>query len=86
MAEAKASADTVQIGILVDVPNFGASLDSTILPTFDLVINEFREAGILDRPVEIVVRVVEGLSNGSFRNVRNAFYELVEEGCLIIGP
>lgn len=84
---AKSSADTVRMGILVDVPNFGSSLEGVILPTFELAIDEYRAAGIIDRPIEIVVRVVHGLSKGSFRNVRDAFHELVEEGCLIIyGP
>jgi ABC-type branched-subunit amino acid transport system substrate-binding protein len=52
-----------------------------------LVAEEFLAAGKLDRPVEIVVRHVNGLPRGSFKNVRDAFYELVEEDCLVIfGP
>ena len=45
------------------------------------------ERGILERPVEFVVRAVQGLPNGSFRAVRDAFYELLAEDALVIfGP
>ena len=38
-------------------------------------------------PVELVVRAVQGLPKGSFRNVRNAFHELVDEDVQVIfGP
>jgi ABC-type branched-subunit amino acid transport system substrate-binding protein len=61
--------------------------DATILPTFELVVDEFTERGLLDRPVEFVIRSIQGLPGGSFRAVRDAFHELVDEGCLVIfGP
>jgi ABC-type branched-subunit amino acid transport system substrate-binding protein len=42
---------------------------------------------VLDRPIELVVRAVHGLPSGSFRAVRDAFFELVDEDCLVIfGP
>ena len=42
---------------------------------------------ILDRPVEIVFREVEGLPKGSAKAVIDAYGELVEEGCLaVFGP
>ena len=49
--------------------------------------DEYVEQGILERPVEFVVRAVQGLPNGSFRAVRDAFFELIEQDSLVIfGP
>ncbi len=45
------------------------------------------EQGLIDRPVEIVYREVEGLPKGSVKVVIDAYGELVDEGCLaIFGP
>ena len=42
---------------------------------------------IIDRPVEIVYREVEGLPKGTVKAVIDGYGELVEEGCLaIFGP
>jgi len=52
-----------------------------------LAFEEAQAAGIIDRPVEIVTRAVEGLPFHSFARVRAAYQELVDEGCLVIlGP
>jgi ABC-type branched-subunit amino acid transport system substrate-binding protein len=77
-----------RIGFLVDTardPDHPYSPD--MLPIFEMVAEEYTAQGLLDRPVEFVVRAVEGLPRGTFRAVRDAFYELVEEDCLaIFGP
>jgi ABC-type branched-subunit amino acid transport system substrate-binding protein len=77
-----------RIGFLVDTardPEQPYTPD--MLPIFQMVADEYTERGLLDRPVEFVVRAVEGLPRGTFRAVRDAFYELVEEDCLaIFGP
>jgi branched-chain amino acid transport system substrate-binding protein len=77
-----------RIGFLVDTardPEHPYSPD--MLPIFDMVAEEYTAQGLLDRPVEFVVRAVEGLPSGTFRAARDAFYELVEEDCLaIFGP
>jgi ABC-type branched-subunit amino acid transport system substrate-binding protein len=77
-----------RIGFLVDTardPEQPYTPD--MLPIFQMVADEYTEQGMLDRPVEFVVRAVEGLPRGTFRAVRDAFYELVEEDCLaIFGP
>ena len=76
-----------RIGFLFDYMEEGGAFDENIIPTFELVIDEFRDRGMLERPVEFVVRTVQGLPNGSFRRVRDAFHELVDEDCLVIfGP
>ncbi len=77
-----------RIGFLVDTardPEHPYTPD--MLPIFEMVAEEYAAQGLLERPVEFVVRAVEGLPRGTFRAVRDAFYELVEEDCLaIFGP
>ena len=80
--------EPARIGLLVDTfrdPEHPYSED--MIPIFEMVAEEYTTAGLLDRPVEFVVRAVQGLPTGSFGAVRDAFYELVEQDCLIIfGP
>jgi ABC-type branched-subunit amino acid transport system substrate-binding protein len=63
-------------------------LNRDAMDTLTLVADDFLARGLLDRPVEFVLRHVEGLPRGSFRAVRDAYYELVEEeDCLVVfGP
>jgi branched-chain amino acid transport system substrate-binding protein len=81
----------VRIGLLFDYigekkEDTGGS-NQVVLDAFNLVAEEYHAAGQLDRPIELVLRHVEGLPRGSFKAVRDAFYELVEEDCLVIfGP
>jgi ABC-type branched-subunit amino acid transport system substrate-binding protein len=76
-----------RIGILVDYVDESGEYDENVLPTLQLVADDYRDRGVLERPVELVVRAVQGLPNGSFRAVRDAFLELVEQDCLVIfGP
>ena len=76
-----------RVGFLFDYLSDNRPFDENILPTFELVADDFMAQGLLERPVEFVVRAVQGLPRGSFRAVRDAFYELVEEDCLVIfGP
>jgi ABC-type branched-subunit amino acid transport system substrate-binding protein len=84
-------AEPIRIGLLWDYISEGTPTGleghPDVVHALQLVIDEYREAGLLDRPVEFVLRHVQGLPKGSFRAVRDAFFELVEEGCLIIfGP
>lgn len=79
--------EPVKIGLLFDYVRRDGAFDKTIIPTLQLVADDFLERGLLDRPVEFVVRSVMGLPSGSFRAVRDAFHELVEEDVLVIyGP
>src|ERR1035437_1989998 len=55
--------------------------------SFQLVFEEGLEQGIIDRPVEIVFREVEGLPKGSVKAVIDTYADLVDEGCLaVFGP
>ena len=81
------SVSPARIGLLIDYLDANGGYDGNILPSLELVIEEFAEQGVLERPVELVVRAVQGLPNGTFRAVRDAFHELVDEGALVIfGP
>jgi branched-chain amino acid transport system substrate-binding protein len=80
----------IRIGVLIDFvlpePSHwdirGDFLDATRL-TFD----DATRAGRLDRPVELVIREVEGLPRGTVKAVIDAYGELVDEGCLaVFGP
>jgi branched-chain amino acid transport system substrate-binding protein len=76
-----------RVGLLIDYLNDDGRFDENILPSLQLVADEYVEQGLLERPVEFVVRAVQGLPNGSFRAVRDAFFELVEQDSLVIfGP
>jgi ABC-type branched-subunit amino acid transport system substrate-binding protein len=76
-----------RIGLLFDYIGADGTYDENVIPSLQLVADDFLERGILDRPVEYVIRHVQGLPNGSFRAVRDAFFELVEEDALVIfGP
>jgi branched-chain amino acid transport system substrate-binding protein len=76
-----------RVGLLVDYLDEHGGFDENILASLRLVFDEYTERGILERPVEFVVRAVQGLPNGSFRAVREAFYELLAEDALVIfGP
>ena len=84
------SAEPIKIGYLFDfkLPEGypQASRDDLVLP-FELVFKRGLEDGVLDRPVEIVFREVEGLPKGTIKAVIDAYGELVEEGCLVVfGP
>ncbi|WP_051289219.1 ABC transporter substrate-binding protein [Mycobacterium sp. URHD0025] len=76
-----------RIGLLIDYLDEDGGYDENILPALQLVAGEYPERGILERPVEFVVRAVQGLPQGSFRAVRAAFDELIEQDVLVIfGP
>lgn len=55
--------------------------------SLELVADELVDQELVERPVEFLVRAVQGLPNGTFRAVRDAFHELVDEGVVVIfGP
>ncbi len=81
------SATPVRVGLLIDYLDDEGGFDQNILPSLELVVDEYLQRGILERPVEFVIRSVQGLPTGTFRAVRDAFFELIDEGALVIfGP
>jgi branched-chain amino acid transport system substrate-binding protein len=84
------TAEPIKLGYLFDFKlpaEFPQEMRDDLTKTFDLVFDEGLKQGIIDRPVQIVFREVEGLPKGSIKAVIDAFGELVDEGCLaVFGP
>jgi len=83
--------EPVKVGLLIDyIEGTGGSdsmLEGIVLAAFRIAEDELREKKMLDREVEYVIEQANGLPNGSFKPVRDAYYRLVEAGCVIIfGP
>ena len=83
-------AEPIKLGILMDwvVPDDHPQerVDDWFLP-LELVFGEGLKQGVIDRPVELVVRRCWGLPKGSVKAVVDAYAELVEDGCLaVFGP
>jgi branched-chain amino acid transport system substrate-binding protein len=81
----------VRIGVLFDYSATAkegqTSSRPDVLDALNLVAEEFTEQGIIDRPVEFVMRTAHGLPRGSFSAVLKAYTELVEQDCVVIyGP
>ncbi|HMG25836.1 MAG TPA: ABC transporter substrate-binding protein, partial [Acidimicrobiia bacterium] len=86
----ESQAEAIKLGILMDwkVPEDHPKerLQDFFLP-LELVFKDGLDRGVIDRPVELVVRETWGLPKGSVKSVIDAFGELVDEGCLaVFGP
>ena len=86
----ESTAEPIKVGYLMDFtlpPGFPEELFASFTQTFDLVFAEAVEQGLMDRPVQMIYREVEGLPKGSVKAVIDAYGELVDEGCLVVfGP
>src|SRR5262250_943421 len=86
----ESTAQPIKLGYLFDfrLPEyFPKERRADLTQTFALVFDEGLKQRIIDRPVEIVFREVEGLPKGSVKAVIDAYGELVDEGCLaVFGP
>ena len=86
----ESSAEPIKIGYLFDFKlpeSFPSTMRDDLRRPFHLVFDDALKRGILDRPVEIVFKEVEGLPKGTVKAVIDAFGELVDEGCLVVyGP
>lgn len=84
------TAEPIKIGYLVDFklpPGYPEERRNDFTQPFDLVFSEGLKQNLIDRPVQIIVREVEGLPKGSVKAVIDAFGALVDEGCLLVfGP
>lgn len=86
----ESTAEPIKLGYLFDLKLPEAypqeMRDDLTLP-FQMVFEQGLAEGVIDRPVEIIFREVEGLPKGSVKAVIDAYGELVDEGCLaIFGP
>ena len=82
--------EPIKLGYLFDFklpPGFPKDQMNDLTDAFDLVFRKGLAEGVIDRPVEIVFREVEGLPKGTIKAVIDAYGELVDEGCLaVFGP
>ncbi|HVU62221.1 MAG TPA: ABC transporter substrate-binding protein [Mycobacteriales bacterium] len=86
----ESTAEPIKLGYLFDfvLPEaYPAEARLDLTRPFELVFAEGLENGVIDRPVEIVFREVQGLPKGSVKAVIDAYGELVDEGCIaVFGP
>ena len=86
----ESTAEPIKVGYLMDfrLPEaYPQEMRDDFIRPFELVFNEGLKQGIIDRPIEIVYREVEGLPKGTVKAVIDAYGELVDEGCLVVfGP
>ena len=78
-------AEPIKVGYLFDfkLPDgYPEEMRKDLVRPFEMVFQEGLERGIIDRPVEMVYREVEGLPKGTIKAVIDAYGELVDEGCL----
>lgn len=83
-------AEPIKLGYLFDFKlpaGYPRDQLDDLTDSFQLVFRKGLESGMIDRPVEIVFREVEGLPKGTIKAVIDAYAELVDEGCLaVFGP
>lgn len=86
----ESSAEPIKLGYLFDfrLPDgYPQAMRDDLTRSFELVFEDGLAQGVIDRPVEIVFREVEGLPKGTVKAVIDAYGELVDEGCLaVFGP
>ena len=83
----ESSAEPIKLGYLFDFrlpEGFPQERRDDLVQPFELVFDEGVQRGMIDRPVEIVFREVEGLPKGSAKAVIDGYGELVDEGCLAV--
>ena len=75
----------IKVGILNDMvlpDDLAMDVRGDMRQPFELVFDDAVTEGVLDRPVELVYREVDGLPRGTVKAVIDAYGELVDEGCL----
>lgn len=86
----ESKAEPIKLGYLFDfrLPDgYPQEKRDDLLKPFEMVFRDGLERGMIDRPVEIVFREVDGLPKGSVKAVIDAYADLVEQGCLaVFGP
>ena len=86
----ESDAEPIKVGYLMDfkLPDaYPQEMREDLVRPFHLVFEQGRREGMLDRPVEIIMREVEGLPKGSHKAVIDAVEELADLGCLaLFGP
>ena len=86
----ESSAEPIKLGYLFDFKlpeGFPQEARDDLVQPFELVFRQGMQQGLIDRPVEVIFREVEGLPKGTIKAVIDGFADLVEQGCLaVFGP
>ncbi len=86
----ESTAEPIKLGYLCDFrlpDNYPKGMRDDLTKPFELVFREGFKSKVIDRPVEIVLREIEGLPKGTIKAVIDAYRDLVDEGCLaVFGP
>ncbi|OSC40096.1 ABC transporter substrate-binding protein [Mycobacterium decipiens] len=86
----ESTAEPIKIGYLFDFrlpEGYPQEMRDDLTRPFELVFDEGLRQQVIDRPVQIVYREVEGLPKGTVKAVIDAYGELVDDGCLVVfGP
>ena len=86
----ESSARPIKLGYLMDFvlpEEYPEDRRLDLTQSLELIFERGYRNGVIDRPVEIVYREVEGLPKGSAKAVVDAYADLVDEGCLaVFGP
>jgi branched-chain amino acid transport system substrate-binding protein len=86
----ESTAEPIKVGYLMDFTlpdSYPQHMRDDLTLPFDMIFDEAAKQGVIDRPIEIVYREVEGMPKGTVKAVIDAFGELVDEGCLVVfGP
>ena len=82
----ESTAEPIKIGYLMDflLGNYPKEMYEISPSPSTWCSKDAFDKGLIDRPVEIVYREVEGLPKGTVKNVIDAYEELVEKGCLLV--
>lgn len=86
----ESTAEPIKLGYLFDfkLPDaYPQDARDDLVRPFELVFRQGLERGLIDRPVEIVFKEVEGLPKGTIKSVVDGYADLVDQGCLaVFGP
>jgi branched-chain amino acid transport system substrate-binding protein len=83
----ESTAEPIKIGYLMLPDGYPQDSRDDLTNPFEMIFGDAREQGLIDRPIDVVHREVEGLPKGTVKAVIDAYGELVDEGCLaIFGP
>ena len=86
----ESTANPIKVGYLMDFvlpAEYPPDRRLDLTQSLDLIFERGHREGVIDRPIEVVYREVEGLPKGSAKAVIDAYGELVDEGCLVVfGP
>ena len=74
------AADPIKIGLYLTDPD----MPNCYTDVYQMVFKEYYEKGLINRPVELVIKKEDGLPFGTAKKDENGFREFVDEGCICV--